>query len=56
MDNKQELTFTLTLEQANIILASLAKQPYEAVAEVIQTIQAQAQGQLQAAQEAPPAE
>lgn len=56
MDNKQELKFTLTLDQANIILASLAKQPYETVADVIQTIQTQAQEQLQVTQEAQPAE
>jgi hypothetical protein len=40
------LTFTLTVEDTNKIMASLGKQPYELVADVINTLRAQAQPQL----------
>lgn len=40
------LNFELTLEEANIILNSLGKQPYEAVAPIIAKLQQQAQPQL----------
>ena len=53
----EPLKFELTLEQANIILASLGKQPYETVAPVIAELQKQAAPQVQpqlAQQEAPP--
>lgn len=46
--DKQEITLKVTVEQANIILASLAKQPFETVADVIGSIRQQAQEQLQA--------
>lgn len=53
---KYMLNFELTLEEANIILASLSKQPFETVAPVIQKIQAQAQPQLPALEAARKAE
>lgn len=44
----KELTFTFTLEEANIIMASLGKQPYDTVFDVVTKLRAQAQSQLQA--------
>jgi hypothetical protein len=44
------LTFTLTLDQTNVILAALGKQSFETVAPVIDTIRQQAQPQLNAAE------
>lgn len=44
MDKK--LNFEFTVEQVNIILGSLGRMPYEAVAGLIPEIQRQAQGQL----------
>jgi LPS sulfotransferase NodH len=37
----------LTIDEVNVVLASLAKQPFEAVATVIQKIQQQAGPQVQ---------
>ena len=54
MDNK-EITFTVPLNEANTILAALAKQPYEIVAGLIGRLQAQAQAQLQTQPAADPA-
>lgn len=48
--NELKLTFTLTLEQANIVMAALAKLPYEASAGVIALLQQQADPQVKAAQ------
>ena len=50
------LNFTLTLDQTNVILAALGKQPFETVAPIVDAIRQQAQPQLQAAeqQETPP--
>ena len=45
-----ELKFTLTLEQANIVMAALGKLPYEASAGVIALMQQQADPQIKAAQ------
>lgn len=42
------LKFELTLDEANVVLASLGKQPFDAVAQLIQKIQQQAQPQLPA--------
>ena len=42
------LNFELTLEEANVILGSLGKMPYESVAGLINKIQEQAQPQLPA--------
>ena len=39
MDN---ITLTLTLAQVNIVMAALGKAPYEAVADVVQSIREQA--------------
>lgn len=44
-----ELTFKLTVEESNIIMTCLAKQPYEAVAGVIDKMRAQAAPQLEPA-------
>ena len=44
------LTFPITLDQTNVILAALGKQPFETVAPVIDTIRQQAQPQLNAAE------
>jgi len=38
--------FTLTLEEANLVLSCLAKQPFEAVSGLIQKLQMQAAPQL----------
>lgn len=48
--NELKLTFTLSLEQANIVMAALAKLPYEASAGVIALLQQQANPQVKAAQ------
>lgn len=40
------LEFKLTVEEANIVIASLKKQPFEIVAGVIANIQRQANDQL----------
>lgn len=57
MDN---LTLTLSVDQTNVVLAALAKLPFESVADLIVTIRQQAQAQLDQApvkeQEAPPAD
>ena len=52
----QKLAINLTIEQVNVVLASLAKQSFEAVADLIVDIRQQAQSQLQPAPEAPPAD
>jgi hypothetical protein len=51
-----ELTLKFSLEQVNIILAALGKQPFETVAPLIDSIRGQAQPQLQAQEEQPPTE
>jgi hypothetical protein len=43
---KYMLKFELTLNEANLILSSLGKQPFDAVATLITKIQQQAQPQL----------
>lgn len=43
-----ELHLKLSLDQVNIILAALGKQPFETVAPLIDSIRQQAQPQLQA--------
>lgn len=48
-----QLNISLTVDQVNVVLASLAKQPFEAVADLIVSVRQQAQEQLQAP-EAPP--
>jgi hypothetical protein len=51
MDNLQ-VNLTLPLQWVNIALSALGKQPYETVAQVVVSIQTQAQTQLDAAQKA----
>ena len=41
------MNFELTLDEANIILAGLSKLPYEVSAPLIQSLQKQAQPQLE---------
>ena len=42
----QTVTLSLTVEEANVVLASLAKQPFEVVSVVIAKIHEQAKEQL----------
>lgn len=46
------ITITLTLDQLNLVLAALAKLPFEAVTDIIGVIRQQGQEQLQAAEAA----
>jgi len=41
-----KLNFELTVEEANLVIAALAKMPFEAVANLIPKMQQQAQAQL----------
>ena len=54
MNENQTLTFTLTVEQANLILQALGEVPFKVSAPLVQELQKQAAEQLQ--QEAPAAE
>lgn len=47
-----EYKFTVTDAEANLLIAALAKQPFEAVAGLIQKLQLQAQGQVAPPQDA----
>lgn len=40
-------TFTLTLEEANVVLTSLSKMPYESVVNLITKLKQQADAQMQ---------
>lgn len=40
------LKFEVSMEEANLLIAALAKQPFEAVAGLIQKLQGQAQSQM----------
>jgi hypothetical protein len=42
----EKLTFTFTIDHANIVLSALGKQPYEVVAPVIESIQKEAAIQM----------
>lgn len=42
-----KLAFSLSLDETNLVLAALAKLPFEAVSALIANITGQAQGQLQ---------
>lgn len=42
--------FKLTLEEANLVLGALGKQPFETVAKLINNIQSQAQPQIERVQ------
>jgi hypothetical protein len=46
--NNLELTFMLTVDEANTILSALGKLPYELSANIIAKLQLQAQPQLNA--------
>jgi len=46
------VTLTLSVNDVNVILASLSKQPFEVVAELIQKVSSEARNQLDAAKEA----
>ncbi len=52
MNNDQTINLSLTVQEANIVMAGLGKLPFEAVVEVIGKIRQQAEQQL-AQQEAP---
>jgi hypothetical protein len=43
---EKTLKFEFTVEQVNLILASLGRMPYEAVAQMISEVQKQAQEQI----------
>jgi len=43
------LKFEVSMEEANLLIAALAKQPFEAVAGLIQKLQQQAQSQMPSA-------
>ena len=49
-----EINVSFSMEQLNVVLFALSKQPYDAVAQLIGEIQQQAQPQAQAAQAAMP--
>jgi hypothetical protein len=57
MDNKMDtktVTLTFTIAELNLVLASLGKQPFEAVSTLVNSIVADAQAQLdKQAQESP---
>lgn len=53
MSNEQTVKIDLTVAQTNVILAALAKQPLEAVLDVFNSIQRQANAQLVPAQGEP---
>jgi hypothetical protein len=50
------LKFEVSVEEGNLLIAALAKQPFEAVAGLINKLQQQAAQQLQPPPEAPKAE
>lgn len=56
MEQQPTLTLTLTLDQVNLCLAALAKQPFEMVEPVINEIKAQGTAQIQALEAAAAAE
>jgi hypothetical protein len=47
------ITFELTIDEANYVLGSLVKMPFEQVASLIEKLRNQAQSQLQQAGSAP---
>tara|TARA_R110000868_G_scaffold112176_5_gene302319 strand:+ start:10593 stop:10748 length:156 start_codon:yes stop_codon:yes gene_type:complete len=44
--NDKEITLTLTVNDANLILAALGKLPFEAVADLVGKVKEQGQAQL----------
>ena len=53
MNQPQELTFQLTVEETNEILSALGNQPFNQVFQLITKLQQQAAAQLQNGTEAP---
>lgn len=49
--NEPEITWTLPLEKANVVLMLIGKQPFEQVADLIMDLRNQAQAQLQSFQQ-----
>lgn len=47
------LKFEVSMEEANLIIGSLVKQPFEAVAALVGKLQQQAQSQMQPQAESP---
>ena len=50
------MQFEVTVDEANVIIAALAKQPFEAVAALIQKLQAQGKAQLEQVKQPTPQE
>lgn len=50
MNPDYQLTFKLTFNEANLLIAGLAKLPFEAVADLIGNLQKQADEQIKAEQ------
>lgn len=46
-NNEKELTFTLTVEEVNLVLEALGKEPFNKVFQLIGKVQQQASAQLQ---------
>lgn len=44
--NDKEITLTVTVQDANIILAALGKLPFEAVADLVTKVREQGQAQI----------
>jgi len=44
--NNKSVTLTLSVDNVNVVLAALAKQPFEVVADLISTIRTDAESQL----------
>ncbi len=51
MNNDQTISLSLTIPEANIVMAGLGKLPFEAVFEVIGKIRQQAEHQIQQTQQ-----
>lgn len=49
----KEITLTVTVNDANLILAALSKLPYEAVSGLVASLRDQGQAQIKALEEAP---
>jgi hypothetical protein len=52
--NEPEITWTLSMDQANLMLSIAAKQPFEQVADLIVELRNQAQAQIQLFQQQHP--
>ena len=56
MNENQTLTFTLTVDQANLVLQALGEVAFKVSAPLVQELQKQAAAQMQPVEEAPAAE